>query len=162
MPSRPSLQVVPRHLRRPLRRRSLGKLRLGRQIGRTAVPGENAADEENIGTEDLVRIDAAAQRQGVRWGRSRDLHTVVKPHRVSISCICAVSGAAGALPAFLHTASVKWTWLFQKPATMVLPVQSMTRASGGICTSLRPPIGGDDAVDVTMTASASGVASGDA
>ena len=66
-------------------------------------------------------------------------HTVVKPHRVSIACICAVSGAAGALAAFFHGASVKWTWLFQKPATMVLPVQSITRASGGIWISLARP-----------------------
>ena len=89
-------------------------------------------------------------------------HTVVKPHRVSISCICAVSDAAGALAAFFHTASVKWTWLFQKPATMVLPAQSITRASDGICTSLRLPIGGDDAVDITTTASEIGAASGEA
>ena len=30
-----------------------------------AIPRENAADEENIGAEDFVRIDAAAQRQRV-------------------------------------------------------------------------------------------------
>ena len=109
-----------------------------------AIPWKNAADEENIGPEDFVRIDAAAQRQRVAGSEPRS-HTVVKPHRVSISCICAVSGAAGALPAFFHTASVKWTWLFQKPATMVLPVQSITRASGGIWTSPARADGGDDA-----------------
>src|SRR5215216_4191153 len=58
-------------------------------------------------------------------------HTVVKPHLVSISRIGASSAAAGAEPAFFQTACVKWTWLFQKPATMVLPAQSMTRASDG-------------------------------
>ncbi len=76
--------------------------------------------------------------------------------------MCAVSGAAGALPAFRHTASVKWTWLFQKPATTVLPVQSMTRASDGICTSLRLPIAAMTPLAVTTTASSSGAASGDA
>jgi hypothetical protein len=55
--------------------------------------------------------------------------TLVKRHRVSISCMCFSSEAAGAVAAFLHAASVKWIWLFQNPATMVLPVQSMTRAS---------------------------------
>ena len=76
--------------------------------------------------------------------------------------MCAVSGAAGALPAFFHTASVKWTWLFQKPATMVLPAQSMTRAFDGTFTSLRPPIAAMTPLPVTTTASASGAASGDA
>ena len=76
--------------------------------------------------------------------------------------MCAVSGAAGALPAFRHTASVKWTWLFQKPATTVLPAQSMTRASDGICTSLRLPIAAMTPLAVTTTASSSGAASGDA
>ena len=76
--------------------------------------------------------------------------------------MCAVSGAAGALAAFFHTASVKWTWLFQKPATMVLPAQSITRASGG---NLHVAAAADAVMtpsDVTTTASASGAASGDA
>ena len=60
--------------------------------------------------------------------------------------MCAVSGAAGALPAFFHTASVKWTWLFQKPATTVLPVQSMTRASDGNLHVAAAADRGDDAV----------------
>ena len=89
-------------------------------------------------------------------------HTVVKPHRVSIACICSTSGAAGAEPALFHTSCVKWTWLFQKPATTVFPVQSMTRASDGIWTSLRLPIAVMTPLVVTTTASPSGVASGDA
>ncbi len=44
----------------------------GGKIGGMAIPWENAADEENIGPEDFVRIDAAAQRQRVAQGRSRD------------------------------------------------------------------------------------------
>ena len=76
--------------------------------------------------------------------------------------MCAVSGAAGACRRFSMPLRVKWTWLFQKPATMVLPVQSMTRASGGIWTSLRLPIAVMTPSDATTTASASGAASGDA
>src|SRR4029077_11308893 len=88
-------------------------------------------------------------------------HTVVKPHLVSISRIGASSAAVGVLAAFRHSACVKWTWLFQNPATTVLPVQSMTRASVGILTSLRLPIAVMTPLDVTTTASASGAASGD-
>ena len=68
----------------------------------------------------------------------------------------------GALSAFLHTASVKWTWLFQKPATMVWPEQSITRASGGIWTSPARPTVVMTPADVTMMESEIGVASGEA
>jgi hypothetical protein len=76
--------------------------------------------------------------------------------------MCFSSVAAGALAAFLHGASVKWTWLFQKPATTVLPVQSMTLISAGIWTSLRLPIAVMTPLVTMMTASARGAASGDA
>src|SRR6185437_17167268 len=36
-----------------------------RQIDRAAVSWENASDEENIGTEDLIRIDTTTQRHRV-------------------------------------------------------------------------------------------------
>jgi hypothetical protein len=76
--------------------------------------------------------------------------------------MCASSTGAGAAAALRHTGSVKWTWLFQKPATTVLPVQSMTRASAGVGTSLRLPIAVMTPLVVTTTASVSGAASGDA
>ena len=106
----------------------------------------------------LTRRRSASESRGLE----PRLHTVVKPHCVSISCICEISGAAGALSAFLHTASVKWTWLFQKPATMVWPEQSITRASGGIWTSPARPTAVMTPADVTMTESEIGVASGEA
>ena len=87
--------------------------------------------------------------------------TVVKPQRVSMSCMCFSSGAAGPPAALFHTGSVKWTWLFQKPATMALPAQSMTRASFGTCTSLRGPIAVMTPSDATTTASRIGAAVGE-
>ena len=48
---------------------------------------------------------------------------------------------------------MKWTWLFQKPATTLFPVQSMTRASAGIWTSLRLPIAVMTPLDARTTAS---------
>src|SRR3954447_23992805 len=88
-------------------------------------------------------------------------HTVVKPHLVSMSRIGASSADAGALAVFFQTASVKWTWLFQKPATTVLPAQSMTRASCGMLTALRLPIAAMTPLVAMTTAFASGAASGD-
>jgi hypothetical protein len=75
--------------------------------------------------------------------------------------MCAVIGAAGAVPACCQTACVKCTWLFQKPATMVLPVQSITRAPPGICTSLALPTALTTPSVATTTAFASGAASGE-
>jgi hypothetical protein len=49
------------------------------------------------------------------------------------------------LAALFHAGSVKWTWLFQNPATMVLPVQSMIRLPSGIRTSAALPDRGDHA-----------------
>jgi hypothetical protein len=124
------------------------------------VLGEHVAGKEHVRTKNFTRIDAPAQRQRID-GSEPTSHTLVKPHRVSISRICAVSEAAGAAAAFFHGASVKWTWLFQKPATTVLPVQSITRASGGIWISLARPTAAMTPADVTMMASEIGVASGE-
>ena len=41
---------------------------------------------------------------------------------------------------------MKWTWLFQKPATTVLPVQSITRASCGNADFAAAADRGDDAI----------------
>ena len=117
------------------------------------VLGKDAAEQEYVGTEHFTGVDAAAQRQRVVRVGAQIPHGG-KPHRVSISCMCAVSGAAGPFAALFHTACVKWTWLFQKPATTVLPVQSITRASGGIWTSLALPTALMTPLEVTTTASA--------
>ena len=61
-------------------------------------------------------------------------NTVVKPQRVSISCMCCSSFSAGAFAAPLHASSVKCTWLFQNPAVITLPLQSMTWAAFGTWT----------------------------
>src|SRR5207302_10506530 len=50
----------------------------------------------------------------------------------------------------------------QKPATIVLPAQSITRASGGIWISLARPTALMAPPDMTTTASGSGAASGEA
>ena len=65
--------------------------------------------------------------------------TVVNPHRVSISCMCFSIASAAAVAALFHAASVKCTWLFQNPATIVFPLQSITRACLGTFTSARLP-----------------------
>src|SRR5262249_30592857 len=88
--------------------------------------------------------------------------TLVKPQRVSISCILASSSAADAFAAFAHAGPVKCTWLFQKPATTALPAQSITRAPFGTCTASRAPTAEITPSDTTTTASTTGVASEDA
>ena len=65
--------------------------------------------------------------------------TRTTPYDVSIARRPSVRRAAGAVAAPDHTGCVKWTWLFQKPAVIVAPVQSSTSAFGGTRTLSRPP-----------------------
>src|SRR5208282_1714536 len=87
--------------------------------------------------------------------------TVVKPQLVSISHMWFRSAAAGALAALFQAGSVRWTWLFQKPATMVFPAQSMTRVPFGILTSERLPTAVMIPPEVRTTASLKGAAVGE-
>src|SRR5215813_4014997 len=49
-----------------------------------------------------------------------------------MSCSCCVSCEPEIEGAFSHLGSIKWTWLFQKPAVSVNPAQSILIRSSGI------------------------------
>ena len=53
--------------------------------------------------------------------------------------MCFVSFWEGAFAASSHVLSEKWTWLFQNPATITFPEQSMTRTEAGSFTPARVP-----------------------
>jgi hypothetical protein len=73
------------------------------------------------------------------------------------SAIC----AAGTVAAFAKTGWVKWTWLFQKPASTVAPPQSRTFAAAGMDTPDRGPTATIVAPSIRTTPSTIGAASGE-
>jgi len=101
-------QVIVSHLRGFVRRGGFGELHLGRQIDGWPFFGKMSPARRIFGP---GTSPASTRRRRARelFGSEPRSQTVVKPQRVSISCMCFSRAVAGAVAAPFQAGSVKWT-----------------------------------------------------
>ena len=111
-------------------------------------PGISPFSTRSLSTTVLARLEAVST-------------TVVKPKRFSMSVIAAASSGASFAAASANFASVKWTWLFWKPAVTVPPSQPASRRAPRSGMSFAGPAAAIFPSTIRIAASSMGAASGD-
>ncbi len=126
-PSAPPASWRPRAIARLLSRRHFGArpaillVQLANVDRRAVLRIERRVHGQQQRAAKLAALDPLAQRQ-LLPGTPAMSNAAVKPQRVSIRCSAASRIAAGLDAASRRSGTIRCTWLFQNPATTVLPV----------------------------------------